>query len=33
MEVVQHPAHQRPYAVMLPLTPGVQEDKALEAMQ
>jgi iron complex transport system ATP-binding protein len=33
MEVVLHPVHQRPYAVMLPLTPGVQENKALEAMQ
>ena len=25
MEVVQHPALQRPYAVMLPLTPGVRK--------
>ena len=28
MEVVQHPAHQRPYAVMLPLTSGVQEERS-----
>jgi iron complex transport system ATP-binding protein len=35
MEVVQHPDHQRPYAVMLPLRPGAVEveeaDEAREA--
>jgi ABC-type cobalamin/Fe3+-siderophores transport system ATPase subunit len=25
MEVVRHPGHQRPYAVMLPLPPGAVE--------
>jgi iron complex transport system ATP-binding protein len=37
MEVVRHPAHQRPYAVMLPLSPGPREAEAeedtLEAVQ
>jgi len=37
MEVVRHPGHQRPYAVMLPLSPGTREDEAgaeaLEAAQ
>ena len=37
MEVVRHPGHQRPYAVMLPLSPGTWEDEAgvepLEAIQ
>jgi ABC-type cobalamin/Fe3+-siderophores transport system ATPase subunit len=37
MEVVWHPAHQRPYAVMLPLSPGTREDESaaenLEAAQ
>ncbi|MGA9756592.1 MAG: ABC transporter ATP-binding protein, partial [Desulfobaccales bacterium] len=37
MEVVRHPAHQRPYAVMLPLSSGPREAEAeadtLEAMQ
>ncbi len=34
MEVIRHPGHQRPYAVMLPLTAGVQEEEeALEAAQ
>jgi iron complex transport system ATP-binding protein len=37
MEVVRHPGHQRPYAVMLPLSPGTWEDEAgvdpLEAAQ
>jgi len=37
MEVVWHPAHQRPYAVMLPLSPGTRETEApaetLEAVQ
>jgi iron complex transport system ATP-binding protein len=28
MEVVWHPAHQRPYAVMLPLSPGTREAEA-----
>jgi iron complex transport system ATP-binding protein len=28
MEVVRHPDHQRPYAVMLPLSPGTREDEA-----
>ena len=28
MEVVRHPVHQRPYAVMLPLSPGPREDEA-----
>jgi len=27
MEVVRHPGHQRPYAVMLPLSPGTWEDE------
>ena len=31
MEVVWHPAHQRPYAVMLPLSPGTREDEAAAA--
>ncbi|MBI4795243.1 MAG: ABC transporter ATP-binding protein [Deltaproteobacteria bacterium] len=32
MEVIRHPGHQRPYAVMLPLTSGLQEEeKVLEA--
>ena len=26
MEVVRHPVHQRPYAVMLPLSPGTREE-------
>ena len=37
MEVVRHPGHQRPYAVMLPLSPETREDEAgaeaLEAAQ
>ncbi len=34
MEVIRHPGHQRPYAVMLPLTPGaVAEEEILEAAQ
>ena len=33
MEVIRHPGHQRPYAVMLPLTPGDLEDVAPEAAQ
>ncbi len=37
MEVVWHPAHQRPYAVMLPLSPGSLElteaEESLEAVQ
>ncbi len=34
MEVRQHPVHHRPYAVMLPLTSGVEEtEAALEAAQ
>ena len=37
MEVVRHPVHQRPYAVMLPLSPGTREAEAaaenLEAVQ
>ena len=34
MEVVRHPAHQRPYAVMLPLTPrSAGREDPLEAMQ
>ena len=28
MEVVRHPVHQRPYAVMLPLSPETREDEA-----
>jgi iron complex transport system ATP-binding protein len=28
MEVVRHPVHQRPYAVMLPLSPGTREAEA-----
>jgi iron complex transport system ATP-binding protein len=31
MEVVRHPAHQRPYAVMLPLSPGTREAGAAAA--
>ncbi len=31
MEVVQHPAHQRPYAVMLPLTSEPSEGEILDA--
>ena len=31
MEVIRHPGHHRPYAVMLPLTPGSLEEEALEA--
>jgi iron complex transport system ATP-binding protein len=32
MEVIRHPGHQRPYAVMLPLTPDMQgEEELLEA--
>jgi iron complex transport system ATP-binding protein len=37
MEVVWHPAHQRPYAVMLPLSPGSLEvgepEESLEAVE
>jgi iron complex transport system ATP-binding protein len=34
MEVIRHPGHQRPYAVMLPLTAGpLEEEEALEAAQ
>jgi iron complex transport system ATP-binding protein len=37
MEVVRHPVHQRPYAVMLPLSPATREAEAapepLEAVQ
>jgi iron complex transport system ATP-binding protein len=29
MEVIRHPGHQRPYAVMLPLTPGTQEEEEI----
>jgi iron complex transport system ATP-binding protein len=29
MEVVRHPAHHRPYAVMLPLAPGTPEYEAM----
>jgi len=32
MEVIRHPGHNRPYAVMLPLTPGPrEEEEVLEA--
>jgi iron complex transport system ATP-binding protein len=31
MEVVRHPGHQRPYAVMLPLAGGEVQDESLEA--
>jgi iron complex transport system ATP-binding protein len=31
MEVVWHPGHQRPYAVMLPLSPAIREDEATPA--
>ncbi|MDD2900974.1 MAG: ABC transporter ATP-binding protein [Syntrophales bacterium] len=30
MEVIRHPGHQRPYAVMLPLSPGEMEEDAPE---
>ena len=30
MEVVRHPVHGRPYAVMLPLSPGAREAEAVE---
>jgi len=33
MEVIRHPGHQRPYAVMLPLTAGKKEDEVLETVQ
>jgi iron complex transport system ATP-binding protein len=34
MEVTRHPSHQRPYAVMLPLSPGdVKEPAAMEEAQ
>ncbi|MHB8066452.1 MAG: ABC transporter ATP-binding protein [Desulfobaccales bacterium] len=29
MEVIRHPGHHRPYAVMLPLTPGTQEEEEI----
>jgi len=29
MEVIRHPGHQRPYAVMLPLSPGTQEEEEI----
>ena len=29
MEVIRHPGHRRPYAVMLPLTSGVQEEEEI----
>jgi iron complex transport system ATP-binding protein len=33
MEVIRHPAHQRPYAVLLPLTSGRQEEELLEVVR
>jgi ABC-type cobalamin/Fe3+-siderophores transport system ATPase subunit len=33
MEVVRHPGHQRPYAVMLPLSPGTSEAEAAAETQ
>jgi iron complex transport system ATP-binding protein len=29
MEVILHAGHQRPYAVMLPLSPGTQEEEEI----
>ncbi len=33
MEVIRHPGHQRPYAVMLPLAAGLQEKEDIKAVQ